>query len=87
MGVASPLVLVLALPWISRYFPPAVDKVYIVSFRTLDNRRPSKFIVLADNMRAAINKASEPRRGGVLITIRQITAQAQETKEGALRVL
>jgi hypothetical protein len=33
-----------------------VAKVYIVSFRTLDDRRPSKFIVLADNMRSAINK-------------------------------
>ena len=28
---------------------PAVAKVYIVSFRTHDDRRPSKFIVLADN--------------------------------------
>jgi hypothetical protein len=36
-----------------------VAKVYIVSFRTHDDRRPSKFIVLADNMRAAINKAWE----------------------------
>jgi hypothetical protein len=43
----------------SRYFPPAVAKVYIVSFRTHDDRRPSKFIVLADNMRAAINMAWE----------------------------
>jgi hypothetical protein len=36
-----------------------VAKVYIVSFRTHDDRRPSKFIVLADNMQAAINMASE----------------------------
>jgi hypothetical protein len=42
----------LALPWFSRYFPPAVAKVYIVSFRSHDDRRPSKFIVLADNMLA-----------------------------------
>jgi hypothetical protein len=31
-----------------------VAKVYIVSFRTHDDRRPSKFIVLADNMKSAI---------------------------------
>jgi hypothetical protein len=29
-----------------------VAKVYIVSFRTHDDRRPSKFIVLADNMKS-----------------------------------
>jgi hypothetical protein len=33
--------------------------VYIVSFRTHDDRRPSKFIVLADNMKSAIKKAWE----------------------------
>jgi len=31
-----------------------VAKVYIVSFRTHDDRRPSKCIVLADNMKSAI---------------------------------
>jgi hypothetical protein len=45
-----------ALPWFSRYFPAAVAKVYIVSFRTHNDDRPSKFIVLADSMRSAINK-------------------------------
>jgi hypothetical protein len=44
----------LVLPSVSPYFPPAVAKVYIVSFRSNDDRRPSKFIVLADNMKAAI---------------------------------
>ena len=34
-------------------------KVYIVSFRTHDDRRPSKFIVLADNMRCAITMVWE----------------------------
>jgi hypothetical protein len=34
-----------------------VAKVYIVSFRSNDDRRPSKFIVLADNMKSAIEKA------------------------------
>jgi hypothetical protein len=36
-----------------------VAKVYIVSFRTHDDRRPSKFIVLADKMKSAINMAWE----------------------------
>jgi hypothetical protein len=38
-------------------FPPAVAKVYIVSFRTYDDRLPSKFIVMADNMKSDINMA------------------------------
>jgi hypothetical protein len=49
----------LALTRLFGYFPPAVAKVYIVSFRTHDRGRPSKFIVLADNMKSAINKAWE----------------------------
>jgi hypothetical protein len=47
------------LAWVSRYFPPAVAKVYIESFRTHDDRRPSEFIVLADNMKSAIKMAWE----------------------------
>jgi hypothetical protein len=61
----------LALPRFFRYFPPAVAKVYIVSFRTLDERRPSKFIVVATNMRAAINKAWE-HGGADSIAVRQV---------------
>jgi hypothetical protein len=49
----------LALPRLFRYFPPAVAKVYIVSFRTHDDRGPSKFIVLGESMRAAIKMAWE----------------------------
>jgi hypothetical protein len=45
----------LSLPRFFRYFPPAVAKVYIVSFRSNDDRSPSKFNVLADNMKTAIN--------------------------------
>jgi hypothetical protein len=48
-----------ALASLSRYLPPAVTKVYIVSFRAHDDRRPSKFIVLADKMRSAIEMAWE----------------------------
>jgi hypothetical protein len=77
----------LALHWISRYFPPAVAKVYIVSFRTHDDRRPSKFIVLADNMKSAINMAWEHGGADFQSRFDKSTAQAQEMKEGALRVL
>jgi hypothetical protein len=62
-------------------------KVYIVSFRTHDDRRPSKFIVMADNMGEAINMAWE--HGGTDFQSRfdKSTAQAIEMKKGALRVL
>jgi hypothetical protein len=71
-----------------RYLPPAVAaKVYLVSFRSGDNRRPSKFIVLADNMRAAINMAWEHGGADFQSRFDKSTAQAQEMKEGVLRVL
>src|SRR5262245_58067350 len=38
----------------------ADDKVMIVSFRTHDDRRPSKFIVLADDMRVALMQVRKP---------------------------
>ena len=65
----------------------AVAKVYIVSFRSHNDDRPSKFIVLADSMKLAINMAWE--HGGTDFRLRfdKSTAQAQEMKEGALRVL
>jgi len=58
-----------------------------VTFRSNDNRRPSKFIVVANNMQAAINIAWE--KGGPDFQVRfdKVTGQAQEMKEGALRVL
>jgi hypothetical protein len=69
--------------------PPAVakGKVYIVSFRTHDDRRPSKFIVLADNMRAAIDMAWEHGGADFQSRFDKSTAPAQEMKEGALRIL
>jgi hypothetical protein len=71
----------------SLFSPPAVAKVYIVSFRTNDDRRPSKFIVLANNMKSAINMAWE--YGGAEFRSRfdKSTAQAEQMKEAALRVL
>ena len=62
-------------------------KVYIVSFRTNDDRRPSKFIVLAENMKSAINRAWEHAGADFHLRFDKSTAQAQEMKEGALRVL
>ncbi|HSE87896.1 MAG TPA: hypothetical protein VLJ79_16850 [Candidatus Binatia bacterium] len=58
-----------------------------MTFRTYNDDRPSKFIVLADNMRSAINKAWE--HGGAEFQSRfdKTTAQAEQMKEGALRVL
>jgi hypothetical protein len=64
-----------------------VAKVYIVSFRTHDERRPSKFIVLADNMKSAINKAWEHGGADFQSRFDKSTAQAEQMKEGALRVL
>src|SRR5262249_17137108 len=68
-------------------FRPPCPKSYIVTFRSNYNRRPSKFIVVANNMRAAINIACE--KGGPDFQVRfdKATGQAQEMKEGALRVL
>jgi hypothetical protein len=68
-------------------FRPAVAKVYIVSFRTLNDRRQSKFIVLAESMKSAIKMAWE--HGGAEFRSRfdKSTGQAPEMKEGALRVL
>jgi hypothetical protein len=65
-----PLSFPLALLWLSRYCPPAV--VVIVSFRTYDDRRPSKFILLADNMKSAINMAWEHGGADFSIALRQI---------------
>jgi hypothetical protein len=68
-------------------FAPAVAKVYIVSFRTHDHRRSSKFIVLADGMKSAIKMAWEHGGANFQSRFDKSTAQAQEMKEGALRVL
>src|SRR5262245_38286302 len=68
-------------------FPAAVAKVYIVSFRSIDDRRPSKFIVLADDRKEAINMAWE--HGGREFQDRfdKSTGQVLEMKAGVLRIL
>jgi len=58
-----------------------VARVYIVSFRSIDDRRPSKFIVLADNMKSAINVAWEHGGADFQSRFGKSTAQAQEMKE------
>jgi hypothetical protein len=67
-------------------FAPAVAKVYIVSFRTYDDR-PSNFIVLADSMKSAIKMAWEYGGPDFQSRFDKSTGQAQEMKEGVLRVL
>jgi hypothetical protein len=75
----------LAFPPLSRYFPPAVAKVYIVSFRSHNNDRPSRFIVLASSMKSAIKIAW--KHGGADFQSRfDKSTQAEQMKEGVLRV-
>jgi hypothetical protein len=64
-----------------------VAKVYIVSFRTHDHRRPSKFIVLADNRKSAIKMAWEHGGADFRLRFDKSIGQAELMKEGALRVL
>jgi hypothetical protein len=77
----------LDLPSVFRYFPPAVAKTYVVTFRSHNDDRPSKFIVVADNMKSAINVAWEHGGADFQSRFDKSTAQAQEMKKGALRVL
>jgi hypothetical protein len=59
----------------------------MITFGTHDDRRPSKFIVLTDNMRAAINMAWEHGGADFQSRFDKFTVQAEQMKEGALRVL
>jgi hypothetical protein len=68
-------------------FAPAVAKTYVVTFRSHNDDRPSKFIVLADNLKSAINKAWEHGGADFQLRFDKSSGQAQEMKEGALRVL
>jgi hypothetical protein len=72
---------------LSDYLERVVASVYVVSFRSNDDRRPSKFIVLADNMRAAINEAWEHGGADFQSRFDKFTAQAEQMKKGALRAL
>jgi hypothetical protein len=58
-------------------------RVYIVTFRTHDDRRPSKFIVLADGMKSAI-KIARDHGGGLSIALRQVDgASTGDERSGA----
>ena len=62
-------------------------KTYVVTFRSHNDDRPSKFIVLADNMKSAINMAWGHGGADFQLRFDKSTAQAEQMKEGALRVL
>jgi len=65
-----------------------VRKVYVVTFRgRLKDHRPSKFVVVADGTKEAIKMAWEHGGSEFQALFDRTTAQAQEMKEGALRVL
>jgi len=77
----------LVLTSIFRYFPARCGQGIHRSFRTHDDRRPSKFIVLADNMKSAIKMAWEHGVTDFQSRFDKSTAQAKAMKEGAPRVL
>jgi hypothetical protein len=58
-----------------------------VTFRSHDDRRPSKFIVVADDMKSAIKMAWEHGGPDYYSRFDKSAAQAEQLKEGALRVL
>jgi hypothetical protein len=62
-------------------------KTYIVTFRRHKDRRPSKFIVVADSMREAIDMAWEHGGADFQAMFDRTTGQALEMKKGVLRVL
>ena len=62
-------------------------KTYVVTFRSHNGDRPSKFIVVANDRKAAINMAWEHGGADFQSRFDRSTGQAQEMKEGALRVL
>jgi hypothetical protein len=59
-------------------------RVYLVSFRTHDDRRRPKFIVLANDMRAAINEAWSMGGADFQSRFDKSTARAVEMKKGGL---
>jgi len=71
----------------SRYFPPPVEKAYVVTFRSHNDDRPSKFIVVATDRKQAVNMAWKHGGSDFQARFDKATAQAQEMKEGALRLL
>jgi hypothetical protein len=62
-------------------------KTYIVTFRRHKDRRPSKFIVVADSMQEAIDMAWEDGGADFQAMFDRGTGQVLEMKKGVLRVL
>jgi hypothetical protein len=62
-------------------------KTYVVTFRSHNGDRPSKFIAVANDRKRAINMAWEHGGSDFQARFDKSTGQAQEMKEGALRVL
>jgi len=77
----------LALPAVFRYLTSAVAKTYVVTFRSHNDDRPSKFIVVANDRKQSIEIAWEHGGPDFRARFDKSTGQAQEMKEGALRVL
>jgi hypothetical protein len=67
------------LPIISRGI--LAGEFFPLSFRGHDDRRPSKFIVLADNMKSAIKMAWEDGGPDFQSRFDKSTAQAEQMKE------
>jgi len=63
-----------------------VAKTYVVTFRSHNDDRRSKFIVVATGRKQAINVAWEHGGADFQSRFDKSTAQAQEMKEDALRV-
>ena len=55
---------------------------YVVTLRSHNDDRPSKFIVVADNMKSAINMAWEHGGPDFQSRFDKATGQAQKMKEG-----
>jgi len=64
-----------------------VAKTYVVTFRSHNDDRRSKFIVVATDRKQAINVAWEHGGADFQSRFDKSTVQAKEMKEDALRVL
>jgi hypothetical protein len=64
-----------------------MNKTYVVTFRRNKNHRPSKFIVVATGMKKAINLAWNHGGTDFQAMFNKASAQAEEMKEGVLRIL
>jgi hypothetical protein len=64
-----------------------MSKTYVVTFRRNKDRRPSKFIVVAAGMKKAIDMAWDHGGTEFQAMFNKASAQAEEMKEGVLRIL